>query len=290
MRLSLEKIEYEYNTGTGHCVQALRDVSLTIKNQERIGLIGACGSGKSTLLQIMAGLLTPKNGNVLFEGENINEKRYDKKAYHKDVGIVFQYPESQLFEETVIKDVMFGLKNYGMEQAEAEEKATEALTILGIPKTHFMKSPFHLSGGEQRRVAIAGVLVLEPQILLLDEPTAALNPKAGQALLQQLKETGKTIVLSSHNMDEIAEFSTRVIGMKKGEIVLDGTPQAVFSDKITLTQLELQPPKALKIIQMLQEAGIDIGTNIGRNRSELPVTTEEVTEVLIHLFEGKEYR
>ena len=282
MRLSLEEIEYEYDTGTGHRVQALRDVSLIIENQERVGLIGASGSGKSTLLQIMAGLLTPKNGKVLFDGENINAKRFDKKAYHKDVGIVFQYPESQLFEETVIKDVIFGLKNYGVEQEVAEQKAVEVLTMLGIPETHFLKSPFHLSGGEQRRVAIAGVLVLEPQILLLDEPTAGLNPKVGQALLQQLKETGKTIVLSSHNMEEIAEFSTRVIAMEKGEIVFDGTPKAVFSDKITLAQLGLQPPKALKIIQMLQEAGVEI--------QELPVTTEEATEVLIHLFEGNEYR
>lgn len=288
MNIKLENVSYTYNPGTPNSSSALKEINLEIEGSGLIALIGNTGSGKSTLIQMFNGLLKPDSGNIYFDGINIYNKlelegagKKDKekaknekqalKELRRKAGLVFQYPEYQLFEETVIKDVMYGPKNLGFSEEESRQRAEKALTQTGIMEESFEKSPFDLSGGEKRRVAIAGVLAMEPEVLILDEPTAGLDPKGRIDILECIqsiqKEKGQTVIFVSHTMEEVAEYADRIIAMYKGRIVLDGSVHEIFSDTGRLEQFELMAPE---ITYFCRELGINGVTTVD----------EAVTEIL----------
>ena len=263
--LRLEHVSYVYSTGTAYEITALKDVSLEIPKGQFVGIIGHTGSGKSTLVQHFNGLIRPTSGHVYFQGRDIWEEGYPLRELRFHVGLVFQYPEYQLFETDVIKDVCFGPKNQGLSEEDQMKRAREALRQVGIPEGLYEKSPFELSGGQKRRVAIAGVLAMNPDILVLDEPTAGLDPRGREEILSELdqlqKERGITVILVSHSMEDVAQHVDRIIAMNKGEVAFDGTPRQVFSHYKELETMGLAAPQMTYIMHALREHGLDVDVN-----------------------------
>lgn len=265
MAIIIDHLSCVYEAGTNMEVAALKDICLTIQDGEFIGLIGHTGSGKSTLVQHLNGLLTASRGTVYYNGADIYDEDYDRKKLRSKVGLVFQYPEHQLFEVDVFQDVCFGPKNLGLSEKETELRAYEALKLVGVEDEYFYQSPFDLSGGQKRRVAIAGVLAMKPEVLVLDEPTAGLDPKGRLEILELIKrlqkESGMTIILVSHSMEDVAEYVDRIIVMNRGEIMLDGIPREVFRHKKELEAVGLAIPQVGRIMQSLKERGFDADTD-----------------------------
>ena len=263
-------------------MHALKDVNLTISDNQFIGIIGHTGSGKSTLIQLFNGLMKPTSGEVLYNGENIWNENYNLKKLRSEVGLVFQYPEHQLFEVDVLSDVCFGPKNQGLTKEEAQVQAKMALGQVGIPEELYQKSPFELSGGQKKRVAIAGVLAMNPKILILDEPTAGLDPQGRDEILNQIAELhekrGITIVLVSHSMEDIARYVGRIIVMNHGEVTFDDTPKKVFSHYKELEKIGLGAPQITYIMHELKERGLDVDTTA--------TTVEEAKESILHVLRG----
>ena len=266
MSLILDHVSYLYEAGTAMEYTALRDVCLKISKGEFIGLIGHTGSGKSTLVQHLNGLLKPVSGNVYFNGADIHDSDYKKKELRSKVGLVFQYPEHQLFEADVFSDVCFGPKNLGLDKKETELRAYAALKQVGLEDEYFYQSPFDLSGGQKRRVAIAGVLAMQPEVLVLDEPTAGLDPKGRDEILDRIAklrdETGMTVILVSHSMEDVARYVDRIIVMNKGQIMFDDKPREVFRHYRELEAVGLAAPQITYIMQALKKKGLDVDTDI----------------------------
>lgn len=269
MSIVIEHLNYVYMTGGPYETKALSDVNLTIHDGEFIGLIGHTGSGKSTLVQHLNGLIMPTSGRVLVDGMDLADKGTDRRAVRQRVGLVFQYPENQLFEETVEKDIAFGPKNLGLDEAEIDRRVRDAMrrVALDYDRLH-ERSVFELSGGQMRRVAIAGVLAMEPQVLVLDEPCAGLDPRGREEILGLIKklheEAGTTIVMVSHSMDDVASLAERVIVMNHGELVMDGAPRDVFACGEELRGMGLDVPQAVQLAGKLRERGFDIPEGIYR--------------------------
>lgn len=265
MSIILNHVNYVYDGDTEIPVKALDDVSLKIEDGEFIGLIGHTGSGKSTLVQHLNGLAKPTSGGVYYNGADIHDEDYDLKNLRSKVGLVFQYPEHQLFEVDVFSDVCFGPKNLGLPKKEVELRAFEALRLVGFPEEYFYQSPFDLSGGQKRRVAIAGVLAMKPEVLVLDEPTAGLDPKGRDEILDQIKrlreETNMTVVLVSHSMEDVAKYVGRIIVMNRGKVMFDDTPKEVFKHYKELEEVGLAAPQVTYIMHALQENGFPVQAN-----------------------------
>lgn len=265
MLIILDKVNYVYSIGSGFEMKALDDVSLTINRGEFIGLIGHTGSGKSTLTQHLNGLLRATSGKIYYDGQDIYDKDFVMKNLRSKVGLVFQYPEHQLFENDVFTDVCFGPKNLGLSKKEAELRAFEALEMVGFPKELFYNSPFELSGGQKRRAAIAGVLAMKPEVLILDEPTAGLDPKGRDEILDQIKklheETGMTVILVSHSMEDVAKYVGRLIVLNHGRIMFDDTPEKVFRHYKELEEIGLAAPQLTYILNDLKKNGFDVDTD-----------------------------
>ena len=265
MLIILDKVNYVYSEGSGFEKKALDDVSLTIDKGEFIGLIGHTGSGKSTLTQHLNGLLRATSGNIYYDGQDIYEKGFVMKNLRSKVGLVFQYPEHQLFESDVFTDVCFGPKNLGLDKKDVELRAFEALEMVGFPQELFYNSPFELSGGQKRRAAIAGVLAMKPEVLILDEPTAGLDPKGRDEILDQIKklheETGITVILVSHSMDDVANYVSRIMVMNDGVLTYDDTPRNVFRHYKELEAIGLAAPQVTYLMNDLKQAGFDVNTD-----------------------------
>lgn len=262
MAIRLEKINYIYSPGTAYEKHALKDIDLEIPDGQFLGIIGHTGSGKSTLIQHLNGLIKATSGKLYYNGENIYDEGFNLTALRSQVGLVFQYPEYQLFEADVFTDVCFGPKNLGLDKKEVELRAYDALKKVGLPDELFYQSPFELSGGQKRRVAIAGVLAMKPEVLILDEPTAGLDPKGRDEILQQIKklqtETGLTILLVSHSMEDVAEYVDRIIVMNKGSVMYDDTPREVFKHYRELEEVGLAAPQVTYIMHELKARGADV--------------------------------
>lgn len=266
MPLILDHVNYIYGGDTELAVHALNDINLVIPDKQFIGLIGHTGSGKSTLVQHLNGLLKPTSGAIYFNGEDIHDSDFDKKKLRSKVGLVFQYPEHQLFEVDVFTDVCFGPKNLGLSKRETELRAYEALKQVGLEDDYFYQSPFDLSGGQKRRVAIAGVLAMKPDILVLDEPTAGLDPKGRDEILDQIaklhNEMGITVILVSHSMEDVAKYVERIIVMNKGSVLYDNAPKEVFKHYKELEAVGLAAPQVTYIMQALKERGLPVNTEV----------------------------
>jgi energy-coupling factor transport system ATP-binding protein len=263
MSIKVDNISYVYMQGTPFEYKALDDVSLEINNGEFIGLIGHTGSGKSTLVQHLNGLLKPTSGKIYIDDMDITQKGVNLKAIRQKVGLVFQYPEHQLFEETIYKDVAFGPTNLELSKEDIDKRVRMALSMVGIDYGESKdKSPFDLSGGQRRRVAIAGVLAMEPEVLILDEPTAGLDPNGRDSILQEIKllheKYGKTVILVSHSMEDIAKLVDRIIVMNKGKCVLSGSPREVFKQSDMLNEIGLGIPQITALVKQLRSKGMDI--------------------------------
>ena len=279
MGITLESVNYTYQAGTPFEGRALFDINLRIKEGSYTAFIGQTGSGKSTIMQLLNGLNVPTEGAVIVDDIKItaDSKNKDIKPVRKKVGLVFQFPESQLFEETVLKDVAFGPQNFGVSIEEAEQLAREKLAMVGISEEFFEKNPFELSGGQMRRVAIAGILAMEPEVLVLDEPTAGLDPKGRRELMSLFKElhqNGMTIVLVTHLMDDVANYADYVNVLEGGKLVRSGYPKEVFQDVDFLESKQLGVPKITKFAQQLVKRGLQL--------ESLPITIEEFAEVVKH--------
>lgn len=265
MPIILDHVSYVYGQDTEMSVKALKDVSLVLPDGQFVGIIGHTGSGKSTLVQHLNGLIRATEGHIYFNGADIYEKDYNMKELRGKVGLVFQYPEHQLFETDVFSDVCFGPKNLGLDKKETELRAYDALRKVGLPDECFYQSPFDLSGGQKRRVAIAGVLAMKPQVLILDEPTAGLDPKGRREILDQIaqlqKETGMTIILVSHSMEDVAEYVDRIIVMNRGEVMYDDVPAEVFRNYRELEAVGLAAPQVTYIMHRLRENGVDVNAD-----------------------------
>ena len=263
--MKLENVSFTYSPNTAYEIHALKNINLEIHDGEFIGLIGHTGSGKSTLVQHFNGLMKATAGAIFYNGENIYSEGYSMKKLRSKVGLVFQYPEHQLFEVDVLTDVCFGPKNQGLSKEEAEARAKKALKMVGLKEKHYKQSPFELSGGQKRRVAIAGVLAMEPDVLILDEPTAGLDPKGRDEILDQLKriheERHITIILVSHSMEDVAKYVDRIIVMNQGEVMYDGTPKEVFSHYKELEKVGLAAPQVTYIMHALAEKGFPVSTD-----------------------------
>ena len=277
MALILDHVTYDYGRGTELLVRALNDVNLVIPDGQFIGLIGHTGSGKSTLVQHLNGLLVPTSGHIYYNGEDIHDKDFSRRRLRSKVGLVFQYPEHQLFETDVFTDVCFGPKNLGLGRKETELRAYEALKQVGLPDDCFYQPPFDLSGGQKRRVAIAGVLAMKPEVLVLDEPTAGLDPKGRDEILGLVasirEEQNITVILVSHSMDDVAEYVDRVVVMNKGSVCFDDTPKRVFAHREELETMGLSVPQVTDIMYALKKAGWDVGTDA--------ITIEEAKEEIL---------
>ena len=277
MGIILDNVSYTYQEGTPFASAALSDVSLTIEDGSYTAIIGHTGSGKSTILQLLNGLLVPTEGSVRVFDTLITSTSVNKqiRQIRKQVGLVFQFAENQIFEETVLKDVAFGPQNFGVSVEEAEAIAREKLALVGIDESLFERSPFELSGGQMRRVAIAGILAMEPRILVLDEPTAGLDPigrKELMTLFKKLHQDGITIVLVTHLMDDVAEFADQVYVMEKGKLVKSGKPSLVFQNVEFMEKIQLGVPKITRFAQRLVDRGISF--------EQLPITIEEFKEFI----------
>lgn len=283
MQIILDKVNYLYSSGTAYEKHAIKDLSVTINKGEFIGLIGHTGSGKSTLIQLMNGLIKPTSGNIYFNGEDIYGQAYNMKELRSKVGLVFQYPEHQLFETSIFKDVIFGPNNLGISRIECELRAHRALSAVGVDESLFEASPFDLSGGQKRRVAIAGVLAMEPEVLILDEPTAGLDPQGRDDILEQInslqKDSGITIILISHRMEDVARFAKRVLVMNKGKLEVDGLTKEVFSNPEQLERMELDAPLITYIITRLNKMGYDMPPDI--------ITTEEAKREILKIIRSR---
>ena len=284
MSIVIEHLNYVYMAGGPYETKALNDVNLTIGDGEFIGLIGHTGSGKSTLVQHLNGLVMPTSGRVLVDGMDLADKATDRRAIRQRVGLVFQYPENQLFEETVEKDIAFGPKNLGLDENEIARRVKDAMRRVALDYDALHdRSVFELSGGQMRRVAIAGVLAMEPQVLVLDEPCAGLDPRGREEILGLIRdlhrESGATIVMVSHSMDDVASLAERVIVMNHGEVVMDGAPRDVFSCGEELRGMGLDVPQAVQLAAKLRERGYDIPEGIYR--------VEEIREAILAIA-GKE--
>lgn len=266
MSIKAEHINYIYSQGTAFEQYALKDVSFEIGDGQFIGLIGHTGSGKSTLIQHLNGLIRATSGELYYNGENIYQDGYDMRALRSKVGLVFQYPEHQLFEVDVFSDVCFGPKNQGLAKEEIEERAREALNHVGLEEKYWTQSPFELSGGQKRRVAIAGVLAMRPEVLVLDEPTAGLDPKGRDEILDELDKLHKlrkmTIILVSHSMEDVARYADRIMVMNHGEKIFDDTPKEVFRHYRELEKVGLAAPQITYIVHHLKEHGVPIADDI----------------------------
>ncbi len=266
MSLILDHVNHIYGEDTNLAVAALKDINLVIPDGQFIGLIGHTGSGKSTLVQHLNGLLKPTSGAIYFNGQDISDKDFNKKELRSKVGLVFQYPEHQLFEVTVFQDVCFGPKNLGLSQKDVEIRAYNALKQAGVKEEQFYQSPFDLSGGQKRRVAIAGVLAMQPEVLILDEPTAGLDPKGRDEILGQIKklqkETGITVILVSHSMEDVAEYVDRIIVMNKGAVMFDDVPKEVFKHYEELEKIGLAAPQVTYIANRLKKEGLQVDTDV----------------------------
>ena len=280
MPIIIDHLNYVYENGTNLETKALNDICLTIPDGQFVGVIGHTGSGKSTLMQHLNGLLKASSGHIYFNGQDIYDKKYNLKELRSKVGLVFQYPEHQLFEIDVFSDVCFGPKNLGLSKAEAQYRAYDALRSVGMPEDLYYQSPFDLSGGQKRRAAIAGVLAMKPQVLILDEPTAGLDPRGRDEILGLIKklqtESGMTILLVSHSMEDVAEYVDRILVMNRGSVMLDGEPREVFRHYRELEQVGLAAPQVTYIMQALKNKGLDI--------DEDATTIEEAAEEIMKLF------
>ena len=280
MSIALEHVNYIYSPGTAYEKRALNDISLEIGQGQFVGIIGHTGSGKSTLIQHLNGLMKATSGDILYDGQSIYAEGYDMRKLRSQVGLVFQYPEHQLFEVDVISDVCFGPKNQGLSEEESEKNAREALELVGFPEKYYKQSPFELSGGQKRRVAIAGVLAMKPKVLILDEPTAGLAPKGRDEILDQIaklhKETGMTVVLVSHSMEDVARYVDRIIVMNKGEKMLDSTPKEVFRHYKELEEVGLAAPQVSYVLLGLIDGGFDVSPDA--------TTIEEAADEIMRSF------
>ena len=277
MGIALENVSFTYQEGTPLASTALSDVSLTIEDGSYTALIGHTGSGKSTILQLLNGLLVPSQGSVRVFDTLITStsKNKDIRQIRKQVGLVFQFAENQIFEETVLKDVAFGPQNFGVSEEDAEQIASEKLALVGIDESLFNRSPFELSGGQMRRVAIAGILAMEPAVLVLDEPTAGLDPLGRKELMnlfKKLHQSGMTIVLVTHLMDDVAEYANQVYVMEKGRLVKGGKPSDIFQDVVFMEEVQLGVPKITSFCKRLADRGVSF--------KRLPIKIEEFKESL----------
>lgn len=265
-KIEFKNVNYIYNQKTSKETKALCDVNLKIDDGEFLAIIGHTGSGKSTLIQLMDGLLKGATGEILVDGKNIEDKDFNKRELRKKVGLVFQNPENQLFEETVLKDVCFGPKNMGLSNEEAEKKAIEALKLVEVPKESYDKSVFELSGGQKRRVAIAGVLAMDPEVLILDEPTSGLDPQGRNMIMEQVKklheEKGISIIWVSHNMEQVALHAKRIVVMNDGKVAMDDTTRNIFARGDELEQMGLKVPQVTSVMHELKNAGLDVDTSV----------------------------
>ena len=266
MSIKLEHLNYVYSAGTAYEKHALKDINLEIPHGEFVGIIGHTGSGKSTLIQHLNGLIKATSGALYYNGENIYQEGYNMRELRNQVGLVFQYPEHQLFEVDVMTDVCFGPKNQGLSPAECKERALEALRLTGLKEKYYQSSPFELSGGQKRRVAIAGVLAMKPKVLVLDEPTAGLDPKGRDDILDQIaylhKESDMTVILVSHSMEDIARYADRIIVMNKGEVMYNDEPSKVFAHYKELEKVGLAAPQVTYIMHDLKEKRFPVNTEV----------------------------
>ena len=280
MSIEVRNLSHIYGEGTIFEQYALKNVDLTIGDGEFIGLIGHTGSGKSTLIQHLNGLLRASSGDILYNGESIYREGYSMKELRSHVGLVFQYPEHQLFEVDVFSDVCFGPKNLGLSQEEVEARAKEALTLVGLDESFYKQSPFELSGGQKRRAAIAGVLAMKPEVLILDEPTAGLDPQGREDVLGLVaklhRERGMTVILVSHSMEDVARYVSRLVVMNHGEKVFDGTPKEVFRHYKELEAIGLAAPQITYVVHALKEQGIPIDEDI--------TTVEEARDAILAIW------
>lgn len=265
MSIILDKVNFVYSADTAYEIQALKNINLKIEDGEFIGIIGHTGSGKSTLIQHLNGLTKATSGGIYYNGEDIYDEDYDLRSLRNKVGLVFQYPEHQLFETTVFDDVCFGPMNQGIGKEQAQLRAFAALKSVGLPEEIYYHSPFDLSGGQKRRVAIAGVLAMKPEVLILDEPTAGLDPKGRDEILDQVaklhEEQGITVILVSHSMEDVAKYVGRIIVMNQGEVMFDDTPKLVFGHYKELESVGLAAPQVTYLMHELHDAGIPVTTD-----------------------------
>ena len=284
MSIKLEHINYIYSAGTAYEKHALKDVNLEIRDGEFVGVIGHTGSGKSTLIQHLNGLLKASSGELYFNGRNVYEEGYPMKELRSQVGLVFQYPEYQLFEADVMTDVCFGPNNQGLSPEECKERAMEALKLVGLKEKYYQSSPFELSGGQKRRAAIAGVLAMRPKVLVLDEPTAGLDPKGRDEILGQIaslhKASGLTVILVSHSMEDIARYADRIIVMDHGKVRYNDTPKHVFTHYMELEKMGLAAPQVTYIMHDLREHGLSVTTDV--------TTVEEAADQIMQALEMKQ--
>ncbi len=281
MSIKLCGVNYIYGQGTAFEQAALKDINLEIPDGQFLGIIGHTGSGKSTLIQHFNGLITATSGHIYYNGEDIYSKDYDIRALRAKVGLVFQYPEHQLFEIDVISDVCFGPKNMGLSDEEARKRAEEALEAVGVDKSQYKKSPFELSGGQKRRVAIAGVLAMHPEVLILDEPTAGLDPRGRSEILDEiamLHKQGMSIILVSHSMEDVAKYVERLVVIDDGKKVYDGTPREVFRHYKELEAMGLSAPQITYIVHRIKDAGYNIDEDI--------TTVPEARDAILKLLKG----
>lgn len=277
MQIKVENLNFVYGKGTAFEQYALKNVSFQVEEGEFLGIIGHTGSGKSTLIQHLNGLIRATEGKIYFQDQDIYAKDFEMKKLRQKVGLVFQYPEHQLFEADVLSDVSFGPKNQGLSAQEVLERAKESLELVGIPKEMYTKSPFEISGGQKRRVAIAGVLAMHPQVLILDEPTAGLDPKGRDEIFEQILKLREnlhmTVILVSHSMEDVAKYVDRLLVMNAGELVLDGTPKEVFREHDYLESIGLSVPQITNLVELLKQRGIDLGKDI--------TTVQEAKEAIL---------
>ena len=283
MSIKIEHLNYVYSPGTAYEKQALKDICLEIDDGEFVGIIGHTGSGKSTLIQHLNGLMKATSGSLYYNDENIYAEGYDMRALRSQVGLVFQYPEHQLFEVDVMTDVCFGPKNQGLLPEECKKRALEALKLTGLKEKYYTSSPFELSGGQKRRVAIAGVLAMRPKVLVLDEPTAGLDPKGRDDILDQIaylhRQTDMTVILVSHSMEDIARYADRIIVMNKGAVMYNDEPRKVFSHYLELEKVGLAAPQVPYFMHDLQEKGFDVRADV--------TTVAEATDEIMKALESR---
>lgn len=286
MSIILDKINYIYSQETAYRIWALKNVCLEIKDGQFIGIIGHTGSGKSTLIQHLNGLIRATSGAIYFNGQDIYDEDFRLKDLRSRVGLVFQYPEHQLFETTIFDDVCFGPKNQGLSKEDAGLRAFEALRSVGMPEELYYQSPFDLSGGQKRRVAIAGVLAMKPEVLILDEPTAGLDPAGRDEILDMVarmhREKGITVILVSHSMEDVAKYVQRIIVMNQGEVMFDDVPREVFKHYKELEQIGLAAPQVTYLMHELKERGLNVNTEA--------VTVAEARQSLLEALIGAEGR
>lgn len=284
MSIKIEHLNYIYSPGTAYEKQALKDICLEIPHGEFVGIIGHTGSGKSTLIQHLNGLIRATSGALYYNGDNIYAEGYNMKDLRNQVGLVFQYPEHQLFEVDVMTDVCFGPKNQGLSKEECEARALEALQLVGLKEKYYKSSPFELSGGQKRRAAIAGVLAMKPKVLVLDEPTAGLDPKGRDDILNQIaylhKQTDMTVILVSHSMEDIARYADRIIVMNEGCVMYNDKPKNVFAHYQELEKIGLAAPQVTYIMHDLKEQGFPVAINV--------TTVEEAADEIMRVLEKKQ--